>query len=132
MKKIIICILTIVIIISLCINASAREATDIIYNYGNITILFDADTTLSTEQQLRIADILVNGDDNTSTYNLWCSLFGHNYDTTEYATAITHEVRTVAPRCLKEYFLVHICSRCEESGQIESVGSEYIVCCPED
>ena len=131
MKKTIICILTIILTLSSCINISAQETSNFIYNYGNITVIFDSDTTLSTEQQQHIANRLANGDDNTSTYNLWCNLWGHNYDTTEGATAITHEVSPTEPRCYKEYFIVYICSRCEESGQIESLGGEYIVCCPE-
>ena len=117
--------------LSSCISVSAQETTDFTYVYENKTIIFDDNTTLSIEQQQKIADRLANGADGVSTYNLWCTLWGHKYDTTEGATVIQHEVNPTAPRCLKEYFLVHICSRCEESGQIESLGSEYIFCCPE-
>ena len=131
MKKLTIFLLTIILTMSLCVNVSAQEINGNIYKYGNISVIFDSDSTLSVEHQQHIADILINGDDNISTYNLMCTLFGHKFDQTEGVTTITHEVSPTEPRCFKEYFIVNICSRCQEDGQIESLGGEYIICCPE-
>ena len=131
MKKITIFILAIILTMSLFVNISAQEINGNIYNYGNISVIFDSDSTLSVEHQQHIADTIINGDDGASTYNLACTLFGHKFDQTEYVTTITHEVNPTAPRCLQEYFIVHLCSRCQEDGQIESLGGEYIFCCPE-
>ena len=131
MKKLTIFALTIILTMSLFVNVSAQEINGNIYNYGNISVIFDSDSTLSVEHQQHIADTLINGEDEISTYNLACTLFGHKFDQTEYITTITHEASDTSPRCYKEYFLVHICSRCQEDGQIERISGEYIFCCPE-
>ena len=131
MKKLTILALTIILTMSLFINVSAQEISGITYDYGNITVIFNNDSSLSAEQQEHIANTLINGNNNISTYNLMCTLFGHNYDQTEGVTTVTHEASDTSPRCYKEYFLVHICSRCQEDGQIERLGGEYIFCCPE-
>ena len=131
MKKLTIFALAIILTMSLFVNISAQEINGNIYNYGNISVIFDDNSTVSVEHQQHIADTLINGKDEVSTYNLVCTLFGHKFDQTEYIKTITHEVSETAPRCLQEYFVVHICSRCQEDGQIESYGEEYIFCCPE-
>ncbi len=69
-----------------------------------------------------------NTDSGIAAYNILCNLFGHNYDSIDVTTTITHKVRSSAPRCLEEKFDVQLCSRCSYSNY-ELFYSAYINCC---
>ena len=130
MKKIISVLLCIAMLASvMCINTFATSETNV-FTYDNITICFDDDSVLDQQSKEIIAEQLVYGADNTSTYGLWCNLFGHSY-TVETVTKITHCVYDDAPRCLSEVYEIKSCSRCGETTS-ERLSWQYIYCCHEE
>ncbi len=130
MKKIIIFALTAVLLLSFCLSASASTVNGNEYQIGEKTIIFEENSTFTTEKQQAIAELLANPEYGIATANVLCSLFGHK-NTTELATVITHCASANAPRCKEETFEVTTCSRCDEST-ITLIGVGYISCCPED
>jgi len=127
-KKFIFSMLSVFLACFLCINVSA-VSNQYFYEELNITIVFD-DPSLDTRTQEHIANYLVYGASDATTFGLWCTLFGHSYEAYT-ATQITHGVRDTNPRCLEEIFKVQVCSRCEDTIS-ELVASSYITCCPEE
>lgn len=130
MKKIIAVIMVIILATCATINVSADEITGNIYQIDNTTIIFDADSKFSNEQQEMIAQLLTNLEYGVSQANLICNIFGHK-NTTEGVTTITHCASATEPRCLQENFIITTCSRCNEST-VERASYFYIPCCPED
>ena len=128
MKKIISFMLFIIIVCTFCLSAYA--GTEVYtYKIDNTTVIFNQDTNFSEQQRAYISEIIVNGDSDATTYGLMCTLFGHKYGQQESATAITHCAQASQPRCLEEYFLISMCTRCEHT-EVEQVGAIYIECCP--
>ena len=127
MKKILIFILTISLVFVMSFSSFASNET-YTYNYGNITVVFDETTPFSEEQRVNIADKLVNGADNTATYGLWCTLFGHDY-VEDTVMTVTHCVNDTQPRCLEENFEIGECSRCGDT-YTNRIAYTYITCCP--
>ena len=131
MKRLISIAITILMLASLCLSASANEITGHTYDYdfGEKTVIFESDTPFSEEERQHIAEHLVYGDDEISTYgfNFLC-LFGHNYEV-GYVTTITHCVSATQPRCLKEIFEIGECTRCGAT-YTEQITAAYITCCP--
>lgn len=101
------------------------------YNYDSVTVEFEENTSFTEDEQKAIADMIINGtDDETSTYNLICTLFGH--DTIhEMVTATRHKVYDDTPRCLEKTYLVTTCNRCDYQ-EIELILEIYVACCPEE
>ena len=130
MRRVTIILFTVILIICATLNISADEITGNTYQIDNITVIFDADSQLSVEQQKVIAQLLVNPEYGISQANLICTLFGHK-NTMEGVTTITHKVLPDSPRCLEENFIITTCSRCKESI-VERASYYYITCCPED
>ena len=128
MKKTLIFILTISLIFAMSFSSFAANET-YAYNYGNVTVVFDETTPFSAEQRENIANKLVNGADNTATYGLWCTLFGHDY-VEDTVMTVTHCVNPTQPRCLEEYFDIGECSRCGDT-YTNRISYAYIVCCTE-
>lgn len=112
------------------IGTSADQTIGNVYQIENITVIFDADSQLTTEQQESVAQLLVNPEYGVVQANLICDIFGHK-TTMEGVTTITHKVKENSPRCLQELFTITTCSRCNEST-VERDGFGYITCCPED
>ena len=110
----------------MCFTSFASNET-YTYEYGNITIIFEQTTPFSSEQRANIAYKLINGTDNTNTYGLWCTLFGHDYVEDSVKT-ITHCVNDTQPRCLEEYFEIGECSRCGDT-YTNRISYGYITCC---
>ena len=132
MKKIITVLLAIVLTSFMCVSAFASENVGNMYTIGDKTVVFEASSVFTAEEQQYIAEMLVNPDaDSAATYGLMCTLFGHK-ETTEAVTTITHGAAATAPRCLQENFLVTICTRCEETISMERISFQYISCCPEE
>lgn len=143
MKKIISYVMVLTII--LCCGTmggavSASEMTDTgdyVYSYGDVSIIFDADTSLDSETRQAIADRLaksgnaadVTGGEEASTYS-WCWLTGHDKQT-ETAFRVTHKVSATSPRCLSETYSVVTCTKCDYYTE-ELIYSSYIECCAED
>ena len=130
MKKIAIVLLTIILLVSTTLGISAEEFLGNIYRIDNVTVIFNADSQLSIEQQERIAQLLVNPEYGVSQANLICNIFGHK-NTTEGVSTVTHKVLPDSPRCLEEFFTITICSRCDETT-VERNAWGYISCCPEE
>lgn len=96
------------------------------YNCENITIEFHNE--VSNEVQERIVAHFHGEDENiVSPRGLTCTLFGHKLETGT-TSVVTHNVRTSAPRCLRETYDYEICSRCDYS-EYTFLYSEYIYCC---
>lgn len=109
------------------ISASAEETSEnIIVNDGQTVFIFE--NGVSSEMQSRfIADYYNLDNDGAETYGLTCTLLGHKLESST-AITITHKVRTTAPRCLREYYDLEACSRCDYSNST-FLYSEYISCC---
>ena len=130
MKRIFILLSVVVLVIGSMLGVSAYEPVVNTYQIDGVTVIFDADSQLSEEQQEMIAQLLVNSEYGVSQANLICNIFGHK-NTQEGVTTITHKVLAESPRCLQENFIITTCSRCNEST-VERVSYAYISCCPED
>ncbi len=127
MKKVFTLLLAIVMAFAISITASATGND---YSINGVTIKFSEDSLFSAEEQAAIAEMVVNGTDNSSatTYNLMCTLFGHKTVTESY-TVIEHCVSDTAPRCLETIQDVTACTRCETVIDIYVITSYYINCC---
>lgn len=130
MKKLIVILMAVVLTICATIGVSADTNVANTYQIGNVTVMFDATSQLSIEQQEAIANLLVNPEYGVAQANLICNIFGHK-NTSETVITITHKVLAESPRCLQENFIVTTCSRCNEST-VERASYFYISCCPED
>lgn len=130
MKKVFICLLTFLLISTFALSTFAENAENYTCEVGNVTVIFDETTPFDAVTREAVAHKLVHGDDGTATYNIWCTLFGHDYITSG-VTAITHCVEPKQPRCLEEYFTVQACEDCDDVI-ITRTGFAYITCCPND
>ena len=130
MKKITIILMVVVLTVCSTFGASASSTVGNTYQIDNVTVIFDAESQLSSEQQETIANLLVNPEYGVAKANLICSIFGHK-NTTEGVSTITHKVFEESPRCMEEFFTITVCSRCNEST-VERDAYRYITCCPEE
>lgn len=130
MKNKFVLIVSVIILIALCVNVSATSAK-LTYEINNVTIKFDAETTLEDQEKEKIAHHLAYGETTDSvSYGLWCTLWGHSYET-HTVEKITHCVYETNPRCQDDFYEVQICSRCEHTVSTR-VATTYISCCPEE
>ena len=130
MKRLMVIIFVVTLVLCTPLGTSADEAIGNCYQIDTVTVVFDANSQLSDEQQEKIAQLLVNPEYGVSQANIICDIFGHK-NTMEGVTTITHKVLPESPRCLQELFTITTCSRCNEST-VERDGYCYITCCPED
>lgn len=129
MKKKIYLVITMLLVYAMSFNASAITE-QYTYEFEAVTVIFDANSMTTEQDREIITAHLVCEDENSTTYGLWCTLFGHSYET-HSATKITHCVYDTDPRCLREIYEVQLCSRCEDTVS-KLIGSAYITCCPEE
>lgn len=130
MKRFITLFLAIIVVISMTLIASAKASTGRTIEIDGFSVIFDADSTFTVEEQQLIAEKIVsNNTENkiATTYNLMCTLFGHK-TTTETITVIEHCVRESLPRCIKSLQDVTTCSRCDYVTT-DIVSSTYFYCC---
>lgn len=130
MKRFITVCLAIIVAISMTLVSSATTSTGTTIEVDGVSVIFNADSSFSAEEQQLIAEKVVfnNAENETaSTYNLMCTLFGHK-TTTETITVIEHCVRDSLPRCRKSLQDVTGCTRCDYVTT-EVVSSTYIYCC---
>ena len=131
MKRVIKGILFAVVVAALSMSIFAADfvaGTTFAYPTENKTVEFAADTKFTESQQQQIADLLVYGEtESTASTQSLCWLVGHDY-VENYAAVTTHKVATSRPRCLKEYYCVTTCSKCDYKDTT-LVSSEYVDCC---
>lgn len=137
MKKIKLIVLIGLVLILMPSIVCASENTYNVYQYVDpeVTVEFETGNTFSQDIKQKVADGFVGivyveelGEDQLE--NIICTLFGHS--TTTSVVSVTHHKASIhSPRCLKEYYEVTACSRCNYTEE-ELLGGHYIVCCPED
>ena len=90
---------TLILVMMSCIMCftSAASPASYTYQFENVTIIFDSEINLNENSRNAIAEYLAYGEEKSTTYGLWCSLFGHSYET-HSATKITHCVYETDPR----------------------------------
>lgn len=130
MKRLTVLVMVVLLAVCSAVNISANEVVGNVYQIQNVTVIFDADSQFSDEQQEMLAQLLVTPEYGVSKANLICSIFGHK-NTSETVISITHKASETDPRCLQENFVLTNCSRCDETT-VERVSYFYIPCCPED
>jgi len=129
MKKITALILAFVFaFLTMSITAYAEESKEntVTVTVNEVEFVFDADTTEEFRNKF-IAHYFSHGDEDTTTYGLMCTLFGHKLESS-YVTTIKHKVRANDPRCLRETYDTEACARCDYANAV-LIGSEYITCC---
>lgn len=105
--------------------ANAAETED----HDHIEIIF-INNNISEETKQKAIDFYTNGGeatDDTATYGLTCTLFGHKLESSG-VTTITHKVRSSSPRCLKKTYNYESCTRCDYENST-LVAQQYIACC---
>jgi len=124
-KKIISTVLLLAACLSFAVNAEGSLQT-YIYKNGNVEICIQH-TDFTEDELARVVDLLENGDSGISTYNLWCSLFGHKLKTG--MTSLTrHHVYDTYPYCEITYYVVEVCERCDyENATYDHM--ERVGCC---
>lgn len=130
MKRFITLFLAIIVAISMTLISSAKTSTGATIAIDGFSVIFDADSTFTAEEQQLIAEKIVSNNtenETATTYNLLCTLFGHK-TTTETITVIEHCVRDSLPRCKKSLQDVTTCSRCDYVD-ISVFSSTYFYCC---
>ena len=130
MKKAISLLCAILLTFCFTFGVSADTNTGNIYRVDNVTVVFEVNSQLSSEQQETVANLLAHPEYGVEEANLICDIFGHK-NTSETVIAITHKYFPDSPRCLQENFIVTTCSRCNTST-VERASYMYITCCPED
>ena len=130
MKKILAVILAIASVFSLAtFSASAENEDDnkVVITRGYVDYIFEAGVSDDLMNSFIYAIETDHDCDDTVTYGLMCTLFGHKLETSS-AITITHNARTSAPRCLRRTYSVEACTRCDYTSQT-LLASTYISCC---
>ncbi len=131
MKKLLAVILAIASVFSLAtFSASAENAADnkVVITRGDVDYIFEAGVSEDLMNSFIYAIETEHEDcDDSATYGLMCTLFGHKLETST-AHTITHKASATAPRCLKKTYAIYTCSRCDYS-ETELIASTYISCC---
>lgn len=130
MKKILAVILAIASVFSLATFSASAENTDentVIITKGDTDYIFEAGVSDDLINSFIYAIETEHDCDDTATYGLMCTLFGHKLESSVVST-LTHNVRTSAPRCLKRTYSVEACTRCDYTSQT-LLDSTYISCC---
>lgn len=129
MKKMISLVMVVVslfLIMSVSVSAEDTNENTVTVTVNETEFIFDAETTEDFRDKA-ISNHFNHGDENTATYGLMCTLFGHKLESS-VITTITHKVRATAPRCLRERYDTEACTRCDYTNAV-LISSEYISCC---
>lgn len=129
MRRIIALIMAVVSIFCVMSVSAGAEGVDegtVTVIVNEIEFIFDADITEEFREKF-IANYFNGEDEGATTYGLTCTLFGHKIETTS-VTAVTHNVRTTAPRCRRDTYSVDNCTRCDYTKSTLT-RSVYIACC---
>lgn len=129
MKNLFILMMALLLICAFSVSSFAATEETYVYDMGSVTVIFEGNDTWDAATREAVAHRLVYGEnDDSTTYNLLCNLFGHKYET-KGVTAITHCAQSSQPRCLEETFNISLCSRCDDQ-LTERTSYCYIYCCP--
>lgn len=128
MKRTIALIMVVVSLFSvMSIPVYAEETTEntITVTVNDVEFVFD----LNTSEEFRNKAIAhyFNHDNDTTTYGLTCTLFGHKLENS-ITTATTHKVNATSPRCYRETYNTEVCTRCDYTNST-LIDASYIVCC---
>ncbi len=129
MKKIIALILVLVSVfsvMSISVYAEDASAETVVVTVDNTDFIFNSNTSEDFRSKF-IADYLNPVDDGAEAYGLTCTLFGHKLETS-VSTVITHKVYSSDPRCVKKYYNVETCTRCDYTNS-SLINSTIISCC---
>lgn len=130
MKKILAVILAIASVFSLATFSASAENTDentVVITRGDTDYIFEAGVSDDLMNSFIYAIETEHDCDDTATYGLMCTLFGHKLETTT-ASTLTHKAKATDPRCLKRTYAIDSCTRCDYTSQT-LLGSTYISCC---
>ena len=128
-------LLAVICCIAFSLSFSANEIveSEIYYPEEDITVVFNENSALSSEQKQFISDKIVSGesiiDDGSTTYSL-CWLTGHDI-ITEAVFAVEHKVSSTNPRCKKDTYNVESCTKCDHMDYT-LISSVMTLCCPEE
>lgn len=116
---------------SMCVFATATSDNAYTYEFDGMEYTVEIiDASISNEKKLSIANSIIGANENEiMTVNIWCDLFGHDYQYTT-ASVIEHKVSELNPRCKKQTYDVTYCEDCDYTEQT-LVNTTYINCCPE-
>ena len=114
--------------IMLVLNVSGVDSETRVIDYANddITVTFEDAVYVNEERYAQIADRLVYGNEYSTDGLSWCWLVGHDIKSNT-VNVITHNARSVSPRCLSKAYYVETCSKCDYYTE-ELISSVYIVC----
>ena len=128
MKKIIALVLVVVSlfsVMSISVYADDAKENTVTVTVNEIVFVFDADT--SEEFRSKVIANYFSHDEDTATYGLTCTLFGHKLESSVVVT-ITHNAKSTAPRCLEQTFNMEACTRCDYTTKT-LIDATYIHCC---
>ena len=132
MTKIVLAII-LSLIISIPFSANVLSISEIDYENEGISVIFDANSVLSSEKKQLIADKLIYGDnlveEGISTYS-WCWLLGHDI-VSESVTVVEHKVNVEIPRCIENIYAIETCNKCDYMERT-LLSSAPLMCCPEE
>ncbi len=130
MKKLLAVILAIASVFSLASFSASAENTDentVVITKGDTDYIFEAGVSDDLIDRYIYVIETEHDCDDTATYGLMCTLFGHKLESSVVST-LTHKVAATSPRCLKRTYSVEACTRCDYTSQ-ELIASTYISCC---
>lgn len=129
MKKIIALIMVVVSlfsVMSISVCAEDIKESTVTVTVNETEFVFDANASEEFRNNF-IAHYFNENDEDSATYGLMCTLFGHKLESS-IITTITHKVRATSPRCLRETYDTEACTRCNYTNA-ELIDSSYISCC---
>lgn len=131
MKKLLALILAIVSVLSLAtfsVSAETADENTVVIVRGDVEYVFEADASEEFINSFIYSCENEHEDcEETATYGLMCTLFGHKLESSTVQT-ITHKAASTAPRCLRKIYDVTACTRCDYSTKTLK-SSQYIYCC---
>lgn len=126
MKKIISLAMVLISIFSVLSISAYAEEPEVVISVNETDFIFSE--TASDEFRAKfIADYFNTEIDNSTTYGLTCTLFGHKLESS-YVTTITHKVNSSDPRCKENTYFSEACTRCDYTNST-LISTAYISCC---
>ncbi len=129
-KRFLALLMVLAISVSLFVIPTSAAETENVNNHDHIEIYFE-DENLSEEFKAKATAYFLNNgenaEDESATYGLTCTLFGHKIKTTT-THIYTHKVKATSPRCIRETYAYDKCERCDYENSV-LLSTVYISCC---